>query len=103
LRNILTNGVNFPVEELDEVLLAQELKAAFVRGNHGSASKNYEFLSDAISKEVRKGWNIILPLGKYLHIPDIVLNTIGVATYVCIGSDGTFVDKDHLTHDLSFP
>ena len=64
MREILTNGVNFSVKEMDEELLAEDLKAAFVRGNHGSASKNYEFLSDAISKEVRKGWNIILPVDK---------------------------------------
>ena len=43
LKEILTNGVNFPIEDLDEDLLAQDLEAAFKRGNHGSASKMMNF------------------------------------------------------------
>ena len=37
------------------------------------------------------------------HLPGAVVNPMGVATHTGISSDGQFVEKDRVTHDLSFP
>jgi len=103
LRTVLTRGVEFPVSKLEEKTRKEDLAAAFRRGNHASASQKNNILESAISKEIIKGWNIILPVDTYDHLPGAVLNPMGVATHTGISSNGTFVEKDRVTHDLSFP
>ena len=103
LRNRLVNGVDFYTKELrDEVRLA-DLRAAFIRGNHKSAKTKNCVLEKFMSKEIKKGWNIILPVDTYGKIPGLVLNPMGVATHTGVTKDGTFEEKDRVTHDLSFP
>ena len=103
LKKSLTNGVTFPVRHLDEELRRQDVIAAFTRGNHKSAFHKKCFLENEIVKEVKKGWNILLPGDTYDKLPGLVLSPMGVATHTGICSDGTFVEKDRVTHDLSFP
>jgi len=91
LRKILTEGVDFPLVDLDEKLRRADIAASFARGNHKSAIMKENILSEAISKEVLKGWNIILPMHTYDHLPGAVLNPMDVATHIGISSDGRFV------------
>ena len=106
LKQLLTYGVDFPVLELGDNEQQLDLHAAFDRGNHKSIKRKMKVLEREIMNEVEKvekGWNIILPAATYGKIPGIVLNSIGVATHVGITSNGEFLEKDRLTHDLSFP
>ena len=61
------------------------------------------FSKNEMMKEVRKGWDILLPGDTYDKLPGLELSPMGVATHTGICSDGTFVEKDRVTHDLSFP
>ena len=89
--------------KLDECTRKYALEAAFFRGNHESACQKYDILEKAISKEIIKGLNIILLVDTFDHLPGAVLNHMGVATHTGIGSNGQFVEKDRVIHDLCFP
>ena len=99
----LTEGVDFNTEDLDEESRRMDLDEAHKRGNHKSAQQKNEFLVTALKKEIKKGWNLILPGDCHHDIPELVLNPMGVATHLGITEEGNFEPKDRVTHDLSFP
>ena len=103
MKQLLTYGVDFPVSELGDNEQQLDLHAAFDRGNHKSIKRKMKALEREIMNEVEKGWNIILPAATYGQIPGILLNPMCVATHVGISSNGEFLEKDRVTHDLSFP
>jgi hypothetical protein len=56
-----------------------------------------------LSKEIKKGWEMILPFNKAQEIPGLFLSPLGVAEQIGINAEGEFVKKWRVTHDLSFP
>ena len=103
LKDKLNNGSSFPLEEIQEDLRANNIDAAFERGNHKSAIKYEEFLAKAIEKETKKGWLIITPEDKYKEVPGLVLSPMGVVEHLGVIASGKFKEKLRVTHDLSFP
>ena len=79
-----------------------DLQGAIERGNHKSALKHEFFLADGLKKEIRKGWQLLLPLNYARDIPDLVLSPMGVTEALGISANGEFVPKKRITHDLSF-
>ena len=103
LKEKLLHGCSYPIEKLDEKERLMDLSAAIKFGNHKSAYKNEEVLSKAMEKEVQKGWAILLPDKNIEDIPDLVISPLGVAEHLGISSDGTYIPKKRITHDLSWP
>ena len=103
LKDLLVNGADFPTSNMDDSLRKRDLEAALKRGNHKSAKRKEKVLSDAMVKEVEKGWMLLIPDSKLLETPKIILNPMGVATHIGIDESGRFTPKDRVTHDLSFP
>ena len=66
LRQRLLNGSNWKLTQLDEDKRKGDLIAAIERGNHKSAVIHKDFLADALSKEVKKGLMLVLPMEKAL-------------------------------------
>ena len=62
LKLITTNVSQWPIEELDEKSIPADIKLALARGNHKSVKEDEIFLSDALVKEIKKVWELILPL-----------------------------------------
>jgi len=60
LKEKLEKGCEFPVEDLSEELRQLDLEAALKQGNHKSAEKHAAHLEKAMSKEIKKGWNLLL-------------------------------------------
>ena len=84
LKTRLVQGSNWPLVELDEKLRLRDLKGALVRGNHKSAGENESFLSEALVKEITKGWELILPLVKAPLVPGLIMSPMGVAEQLVI-------------------
>ena len=61
-----------------------------------------EFIVSVISKEIKKGWNLILPDHCVDIISDLVLNLMEVATNLGITETENFEPKNQVTQDLSF-
>ena len=98
MRDQLTNGVKFSVEDLDEETRRKDVQMAFTRGNHKLAEKHNEYLAKAVTKEIMRGWNLILPEDCHEHILEIVLNPMGVATHLGVRESGNFELK-HLKNN----
>lgn len=91
------------MENLSEEVRLFDLKESLNRGNHKSAKRNEEYLGKAISKEILKGWGLILPEESALNIPGLETAPMGVAEHLGINSLGEYVPKQRVTHDLSSP
>ena len=103
LKEKLEKGCKYHLEDLPEDDQVQDLHKRVRGGNHKSAAKYDSFLSNAMKKEVEKGWALIIPDNDALKIPLIEIAQLGVAEHLGISEEGTYVPKLHLTHDLSFP
>ena len=103
MKDRLENGAIFPVSEITEEERLQDIEAATKRGNHKSAEKHELYLADAFTKEVQKGWILILPDKDVKNIPGLELAPMGVADQLGVSATGEFVSKLRVTHDLSFP
>ena len=62
----------------------------------------FAFLANAIEKETKKGWLIILPEEKFDKIPNLVLSPMGIAESMGITASGNFEEKLRVTHNLPF-
>ena len=103
LRQLLDQGSEWTLENVDKDMQVEDSIAAALRGNHKSAQKNSKFLVKALSKEIEKGWELLLPAEAVAEIPNLVLSPMGVAEHLGVQEDGTFAPKLRVTHDLSFP
>ena len=103
LKEKITKGCEYYLEDLPEEQRLQDLKERIERGSHKSAVKHDKFLSDAMKKEIEKGWALIIPEEEALKIPLIEIAPLGVAEHLGISEEGMYVPKFRLTHDLSFP
>lgn len=103
MKEKLEKGCDFPVEDLDDNIRKQDVKEALHRGNHKSAEKHAAHLEKAISKEIKKGWNLLLLEEHAMQIPDLEISPMGVAEQLGVSETGEFVEKLRITHDLSFP
>ena len=69
LKEKLEKGCEYYLEDLPEEDRVKDLQERVRRGNHKSAERHCEFLSDAMKKEVEKGWALIVPDDEALKIP----------------------------------
>ena len=103
MKDRLENGSFFPISEVTEEVRLQDIEATKKRGNHKSAEKHESYLAEAFTKEVKKGWILLLPDKEVENIPDLELAPMGVADQLGVSANGEFVNKLRVTHDLSFP
>ena len=103
MKDELSNGCDYPVEDLDESTRLKDLNAALEFGNHKSVNKHEDHLSKALEKEIQKGWGIILLEKDAKDIPGLEIAPMGVAERLGIAETGEYVPKKRITHDLSWP
>ena len=73
MSKIRENGSDWPLEPLDEELRCNAANAALAFGNHKGASLQPELLQKLVSKDVRFGYCLPLPLNKTRKIPGLFL------------------------------
>ena len=60
MKERLEKGCEFPVDDLDDNIRKRDVEEALHRGNHKSAGKHAAQLEKALSKKIKKGWNLLL-------------------------------------------
>ena len=103
LKSRLRDGCDYPMSDISEEERMQDLADRLQRGNHKSAERHEKFLSDAMEKEVQKGWAIIINEEDATKIPGLEISPMGVAEHLGIAETGEYVDKLRVTHDMSCP
>ena len=102
LKRHLQHGFEFDVKTLSDEERSRDLEAVMTRGNHKSAQEKEDLLSEAMKIEVKKAWALILPLEAWKDISDLEVAPMGIATRLGIAATGEYVEKDRITHDLSW-
>ena len=102
LKYYLQHGFEFKVHPIPEQERKEDLAAIIKRGNHQSAKAKRYLLSDALKKEINKAWALILPIDAWKVLPDLEVAPMGVASRLGIAATGEYIEKDRITHDLSW-
>ena len=104
MKKILDNGTTYEYHKaLPENTRKGDFDAALARGNHKSALKKKKVLEKALIKETQLGYQLPLRLDHLRNIPEIRISPMGVADQLSINELGEIIEKDRVTHDLSFP
>jgi hypothetical protein len=98
----LTEGSNWPLQDIDEKSRNQKNLEFIARGNHKSAIKHEDTISDILLKDVAQGWMIPFPIKYITDIKDAEVAPIGIAEQWQPNSDGSRSIKYRLTHGQSF-
>lgn len=102
LKQILTSGSSWQLEDLSEEERLSDLKEAIARGNHKGAKEKQEKLFKLGDKDVKYGFALTVPTNKLLNIPGICMAPVNIAPQNTIDEFGNIIQKDRLTHDQSF-
>ena len=105
MRDIISNGVSYPLEDLPEQTRKEDLEFIIRCGNHKSAlsKENEEKLLENYAKEVKHGWMMLVTIECVTKIDDASVIPVGVATQFSIDEKGNRKTKRRTTHDASFP
>ena len=102
METILLNGSDWPMEDLDPKSRADDMTEALEFGNHKGASEKPELLRTLVSKDIKHGYGLVLPLSKVSRIPNLLLAPMNIMNQDTIDEFGRIVGKDRLTHDQSY-
>ena len=105
MKDIISNGVSYPLENLPDKTRKEDLEFMIKRGNHKSAlsKENEAKLSENYAKEVKHGWMMPVTVECVTKIDDAGVIPVGVATQFSIDEKGNRKTKRRTTHDASFP
>lgn len=99
---ILSHGSRWPLEELSKEDQVKVLADAFTFGNHKGAFTKPVLLRNLISKDVKYGYSLPIPLSHVASIPGLVMAPLNIMAQNTINETGKIVPKDRLTHDQSW-
>ena len=102
MRDILLNGSDWPMEELNEEKRVADVKEALAFGNHKGASAKPELLQKLVSKDIKYGYALVVPLSKFERIPGALMAPMNIMNQNTIDECGRIIGKDRLTHDQSY-
>ena len=102
MRSILSEGSNWPLDELDSEARSKDLHEAIVFGNHKGAEKNPALLRELVGKDVKYAYAMPLPLSKMHRLEDFLMAPMNIQKQNTIDEHGMIIEKDRLTHDQSY-
>ena len=96
-------GIDYPLEPIDEETRLRNLNATIERGNHKSALEEdrRQHVTKGITSDVELGYAFPLPVDYMTAIPGAEVHPLGVQDQTTISELGEIIDKKRVTHDLS--
>jgi hypothetical protein len=95
----MQHGVSHPLLPISEADRVTDLQAMISRGNHRSATDNYEALDAIFRHEVKRGWTLPLPPEAALLLPDAIIAPLCFKLQDTRNEKGEIVRKERLTHE----
>jgi len=103
LKDMLESGFDYFVRrELTEEERIGELEAQMERGNHKSATQNYEEIAAMLAGDVKRGFILTIRARDLRKLRRSLVQPCGLVRQFGVQSDGTRKLKSRMTHDLSF-
>jgi len=103
LAQILDQGADFPLEDINSSDREADLSFHSARGNHKSSIVHHDVLKDLIADDVERGFAVPLPLNVLRHLPQASLAPLGCVKQTTLDTNGNQIVKFRMTHDQSFP
>jgi len=94
---ILKNGSKWPLTEISEDDRAKDLQEALTFSNHKGAASKPALLKKLISKDVKYGYSLPLPLDSITKVKGLVMAPMNIMAQNTIDEHGRIVPKDRLT------
>ena len=102
LSDILTQGAEYPMSELEPSLRQRDLTEGLERGNHKGATIFQKELEKKFLKEINHGWMLPLPKEAATSLPFAEYCPTSMVEQMTIDDMGTFIEKQRPIHDQSF-
>jgi hypothetical protein len=102
IKQILSEGASYPLMDIPDEIRKEDLIFHKDRGNHKSALKHKEIISNIIKEDIEQGFALILPIQTLHLIQNASLAPLGCVKQWTINKSGERVAKYRLTHDQSF-
>lgn len=102
MSRILTHGLEWPLEPINDECRLADVREALSFGNHKGASTKPDLLLQLMSKDVHFGYCLPLPLAKAEKIPGVLIAPMNIQQQNTIDEFGRIIPKDRQTHDQSF-
>ena len=102
MEDILENGSKWPLEEISKEDRASNLQETLIFGNHKGVSSKPDLLKKLISKDVKYGYSLPIPLESVTQIKGIEMAPMNIMAQNTINEFVRVVPKDRLTHDQSW-
>ena len=105
MKLIITQGVSYPLRDINDNDRLRDIDFHLKRGNHKSTTtpENTKALVTSFAKEVQAQWAIPISPSAIRLIPGASITPLGVATQWSLNHNGDRVIKRRTTHDCTFP
>jgi hypothetical protein len=94
--------LNFFKEDISEEQRVRELEANLERGNHKSATSRPEVTESQLHKDVQHGFSLPFSRNLVKRLRGALVQPCSLASQFSLTADGSRVEKERLTHDLSY-
>lgn len=103
-RDNMTNGISYPIRQLDEDTRVKLLHQQLNRGNHKSALKKSDrhYVTKAMETDVKRGFGIIMTRKCAERIKGAEAYPLGLQHQMTINEKGEPIPKKRVCHDLSW-
>jgi len=97
------NGIDYPIDEIDDAERKVILEATLERGNHKSSLSDEErpHVTKLMKQDVELGYGIPLSINCIRNIPGAEVYPVGCQNQLTIDETGKVIPKKRVTHDLS--
>ena len=102
MRSILSEGSNWPLEELNFEARSDDLREAIEFGNHKGAENDPTLLQELVEKDVKHAYAFPLPLSKIHRLKGVLMAPMNIQKQNTINEHGMIIEKDRLTHNQSY-
>ena len=98
-KDILDNGVEFPLEPICSEIWNRDLIEAIEYENHKGVTKHKKFFEKLMKKDVTHGYSLLIPLEKVPEINNALMSPMNVAEQNTITEFGEVIPSQRLTHN----
>ena len=102
LSDILTNGISFPLSELDDTTRKMDLENALSFGNHKGVTMHPKFFKQLSYDDILSGYATPIPKCEITKLVGASICPMNVIEQFTISKSGEIVEKQRACHDLSF-
>ena len=99
--NMLSSGVEFPLEDLNPQLKQQDLIEGIEFGNHKGVQNNEQLFLSMMKEEVEHGFQLVIPIEKVPELEGGLVAPMNIIKQNATSELGEIVEKDRLTHNQS--